>query len=185
VLFRDLPEVERLALMDKHDLSDPQMGLVTSLLSQGVSCDELHACLTELGTRLTTRDLKGLLRRGRGGVPPGDAAAAARLEALGVSKEDAANLLFGRAGRGVAGGPAAPEPELNLRGGGSSSDESSDDESSEEETESLAAILSRPREIPLPKGTVEADADGVFDLDDPSPQASSSAYASSGGECLD
>lgn len=215
VLFRDLPEFERLALMDKYSLSDPQMGLITAMLNNAkVTGAELHACLAELGTELTTRDLAGLLRaptsdapppstRGRGHVAPDDASAVARLVALGVTHEDAvaalkstgwhegraANLLFDRMGRSdPRGAGPAPEPELNLRGGGQSSDESSDDDSSEEETESLAAMLSRPREIPLPKGIVEADAGGVFDLDDPSPldeKASSSAYASGGGDYLD
>ena len=86
-LFRDLRETDRLALMEKHKLNTPQMGLVTAKLCEPeVTCAAVDELLASLGTNLTALDLSGLLRGD-------DEASLGRLMALGVTRDIAVGAL--------------------------------------------------------------------------------------------
>jgi hypothetical protein len=72
-LFNDLPEMERLAWMDKYDLSEPQMGLLTAMLNDPeVTCAQLQECLDDFGNDLTIFHLRALLKP-RNSAPPSTA----------------------------------------------------------------------------------------------------------------
>jgi len=69
-LFVDLPEMERLAWMDKYDVSEPQMGLLTAMLNDpDVTCAQLQECLDDFNSDFTIFHLRALLKP-RNNAPP-------------------------------------------------------------------------------------------------------------------